>query len=73
MALKAVWDTYNSVKIPIVGIGGVMTGLDVAEFMICGASAVQVGTANLADPGSHPRILKEFTDYLKKKKIRLCG
>jgi dihydroorotate dehydrogenase (NAD+) catalytic subunit len=70
LALKAVWDTYQKVKIPIIGIGGIMSGKDVAEFMLCGASAVQVGTANLADPVASERILKEFKQYLKKHKIK---
>ena len=70
MALKAVYDVYRSVKIPVIGMGGIMTGSDVAEFMIAGASCVQVGTANLVDPASYKAILKEFKDYLKKKKIK---
>lgn len=70
IALKAVWDVYNKVKVPIIGIGGIMTGLDIAEFMLCGSSAVQIGTANLVDPACHTRILGEFKDYLKEKKIK---
>jgi dihydroorotate dehydrogenase (NAD+) catalytic subunit len=70
MALKAVWDVYNSVKIPIIGMGGIMTGTDVAEFMLCGARAVQVGTANLVDPGRYDGILEEFKAYLKRNKIK---
>ena len=69
MALKAVLDAYRSVKIPVVGIGGIMTGRDAAEFMLCGAAAVQVGTANLADPTAYNRILGEFRGYLKAKKM----
>ena len=69
MALKAVWDVYNAVDIPIIGIGGIMNGMDVAEFMLCGASAVQLGTINFVDPTAGVRILKEFQDYLKRKKI----
>lgn len=69
MALKAVWDVFRGVKIPVVGIGGVMTGTDVAEFMLAGASAVQVGTANLVDPPAWARILKEFEEYLRRKKL----
>jgi dihydroorotate dehydrogenase (NAD+) catalytic subunit len=68
MALKAVWDVYDKVKVPVIGMGGIMNGLDVAEFMISGASAVQVGTANLADPDSYKRILGEFKAYLRGKK-----
>jgi len=70
IALKAVRDVYGKVKIPVIGIGGVMTGIDVAEFMLCGACAVQVGTANLADPVAYDRILGEFETYLRQKKIK---
>ena len=70
MALKAVRDVYKKVKIPVIGIGGIMTGTCVAEFMLCGASAVQVGTANFTDPKIYEKILKEFKEYLKRKKIK---
>jgi dihydroorotate dehydrogenase (NAD+) catalytic subunit len=73
IALKAVWDVYHKVKIPVVGVGGVMTGIDVAEFMLCGARAVQIGTANLADPVAYDRILDQFKKYLKQKKIKRAG
>jgi dihydroorotate dehydrogenase (NAD+) catalytic subunit len=69
MALKAVRDVYGSVSIPVIGIGGIMTGADVAEFMLVGASAVQVGTANLADPAAYNRILREFKEYLDRQGI----
>ena len=69
LALKAVWDTYRSVNIPVIGIGGIMTGRDVAEFMLCGATAVQVGTANLVDPDAYKRILAEFLRYLEEMGI----
>lgn len=70
LALKAVWDVYKKVKIPIIGIGGIMTGLDAAEFMLAGASAVEVGTANFTDPAICARILKEFKEYLNIKNIK---
>lgn len=70
LALKIVRDAHKAVKIPIIGIGGIISGRDVAEFMLCGACAVQVGTSNLIDPDSQKRILKEFTDYLKEKRIK---
>ncbi len=73
IALKAVRDVYKKVKIPVVGIGGIMTGSDVAEFMLCGARAVQVGTANLVDPDSYKRILREFERYLERKGIKDPG
>ena len=70
MALKAVWDVFQSVKIPVIGIGGARTGTDVAEFMLCGARAVQIGTANFPDPAACERILGEFKDFLTRKKIK---
>ena len=70
MALKAVRDAYKRIKIPIIGIGGIMTGMDAAEFILCGARAVQVGTANFTDPSAHNKILDEFKEYLKRKKIK---
>ncbi|MDD5488342.1 MAG: dihydroorotate dehydrogenase [Candidatus Omnitrophica bacterium] len=70
LALKAVYDTHKRVKIPVIGIGGVMTGTDIAEFMLCGAAAVQTGTANLADPVSYERILAEFRHYLSEHHIK---
>jgi dihydroorotate dehydrogenase (NAD+) catalytic subunit len=70
MALKAVRDVYNSIRVPVIGIGGIMTGIDVAEFMLCGARAIQIGTANLTDPNAYGRILGEFEAYLRRKKIK---
>ncbi len=70
LALKAVWDVYNSVSVPVIGVGGIMSGEDAAEFMLCGATAVQVGTANLVSPDAQGRILDEFKKYLKRKKIK---
>ncbi|MFH1877780.1 MAG: dihydroorotate dehydrogenase [Candidatus Omnitrophota bacterium] len=70
MALRAVWEVYKAVKVPVIGMGGIMSGTDAAEFMLCGARAVQVGTANLADPAAHNRILREFREYLDENKIK---
>jgi len=70
LSLMAVWETYKHISIPIIGIGGIMTGIDAAEFMLCGAWAVQVGTANLVDPDAHARVLQEFKDYLKRHNIK---
>jgi|SRR5215210_924198 len=63
VALRAVYDVSSVVGVPVVGSGGVVTGTDVAEFMLAGATAVQVGTASFVrDPRE---ILEEFTAYLK--------
>jgi len=65
VALRMVWQASRTVKIPVVGMGGIMTGRDVAEFMTAGAKAVMIGTANFIDPMSGPRILREFEEYLE--------
>jgi dihydroorotate dehydrogenase (NAD+) catalytic subunit len=70
LALKAVRDVYKAVKIPVIGIGGIMTGVDVAEFLLCGASAVQIGTATLRDPFAYDSIFDEFKEYLGTHKIK---
>lgn len=63
VALRMVWQCAQKVKIPIIGLGGIMTGEDAAAFMLCGAQAVQVGTANFTDPYAMPRIAKELNEY----------
>jgi dihydroorotate dehydrogenase (NAD+) catalytic subunit len=65
VALRMVWQVANAVKIPIIGIGGIMTAADVLEFMIAGASAVQIGTANLIDPDTTERVIDGLLDYVE--------
>ena len=60
VAIRMVYQTARAVQIPIIGMGGVMTGLDAAEFLMAGASAVAVGTAALVDPTAPVRILEEL-------------
>jgi dihydroorotate dehydrogenase (NAD+) catalytic subunit len=69
VAVRMVWQVAQAVKIPIVGIGGIMTGEDAIEFFLAGASAVQVGTANFVDTQAPLRIVEEIKDYLDKRKI----
>lgn len=64
VALKMVWDCYNAVKIPIIGLGGITCYTDVLEFMICGARAVQVGTANFMNPTAAYDIVKDLEKYV---------
>jgi dihydroorotate dehydrogenase (NAD+) catalytic subunit len=67
VALRAVYDVFGTVDVPVVGSGGVASGTDVAEFMLAGATAVQVGTASFVrDP---QEILDEFTAYLKENAL----
>ena len=65
VALKMVWDCHNAVKIPIIGLGGIQSYTDVLEFMICGATAVQVGTATLSDPYAAYNIAKDLENYAR--------
>jgi dihydroorotate dehydrogenase (NAD+) catalytic subunit len=58
-----------AVKIPVMGLGGIASGLDAAEFLIAGASAVQVGTATFWDPQSPLRIAAELAGFLRQEKI----
>jgi dihydroorotate dehydrogenase (NAD+) catalytic subunit len=64
-----VFEAARSVKLPIVGLGGISNGLDAAEFMIAGASVVQVGTANFWDPASPVRIAHELDQFLEQEGI----
>jgi dihydroorotate dehydrogenase (NAD+) catalytic subunit len=70
VALRMVYETARSVSIPVIGLGGIMTARDAAEFIIAGASAVQVGTATLTDPGSMVRIIDGLEKFRLKKGIR---
>jgi dihydroorotate dehydrogenase (NAD+) catalytic subunit len=64
IALRMVQQAARAVKIPVIGIGGIASGLDAAEFMIAGASLVQVGTASFIDPGAIVRIARELEQLL---------
>jgi dihydroorotate dehydrogenase (NAD+) catalytic subunit len=65
IALRMVREVYKKVDIPVVGIGGIMDYKDAVEFMLCGARAVQVGTANFADATSCAGIVKGLENYMK--------
>lgn len=69
VALRMVYETARAVTIPVVGLGGIMTARDAAEFIIAGASAVQVGTATLTDPGSMIRIVDGLEKFRSKKGV----
>jgi dihydroorotate dehydrogenase (NAD+) catalytic subunit len=69
IALRMVCQAAGAVKIPVVGLGGIATGVDAAEFLIAGATAVEVGTANFWDPQSPVRIAKELSQFLKSENI----
>lgn len=69
VALRCVWQVYDAVKIPIVGMGGVTTAEDVIEMMMAGATAVQVGAANLVDPYACKKIIEELPAAMEKYRI----
>ena len=70
IAVRMVYECRQAVKIPVVGMGGIADARDALEFIIAGASAVQVGTANFADPCLWPRLLDGIGDYLRRHDIR---
>ena len=70
VALRMVWQVSKAVHIPVSGLGGVMTGRDVVEFMMAGASTVQVGTANLADPSAMGRIVDELDEWCDQNHVK---
>lgn len=69
VAIRMVHETFNTVKIPVMGIGGIMNWQDVVEFGLVGASAVQVGTANFVDPQIPVNIVDELDNYLESNNI----
>ncbi len=64
IALRMVWQVANSVKIPVIGMGGIMNAADAIEFLLAGASAIQIGTANFIDPTVAIKVLDGINEYL---------
>ena len=77
VALRMVWQVSQAVGIPVVGMGGIMTGRDALEFLLAGAAACQVGTASFVDPAACRKIVTEMERYLRRHGIgtaaELCG
>jgi dihydroorotate dehydrogenase (NAD+) catalytic subunit len=69
IALRMVWQVAKAVKIPVIGIGGIMSPGDAIEFLLAGASAIQVGTASFTDPGVSITILEGISKYLVDKEF----
>ncbi len=69
VALRMVHQAYKAVSIPIVGMGGIMTGEDAAAFLLCGAAAVMVGTAGFYDPLAFPRVVSELAAYMEQQGV----
>ena len=69
IALRMVYEAAQAVAIPVIGLGGIANGEDAAEFLVAGATAVEVGTATFWDPGAPVRIARELDAFLKEEKI----
>ncbi len=69
VALRMVWQTYKAVTIPIIGLGGIMNATDAIEFMLAGATAIQIGTANFIDPAIGPKVVSGIEDYMQRHSI----
>ena len=64
IALRMVWQVSKAVKIPVIGLGGIMNWKDAVEFLLAGASAIQIGTANFIDPAITVKVSEGINDYL---------
>ena len=69
IAVRMVYECAQAVKIPVIGMGGIRSAEDVLEFMIAGAAAVQIGTANFVDPFLWTKILTGITSYMDRHDI----
>ena len=69
IAVRMTWEAARAVKVPVVGIGGIMNGRDAVEFLIAGASAVQVGTANFLNPNACQEIIEGIQTFVRQEKI----
>jgi dihydroorotate dehydrogenase (NAD+) catalytic subunit len=64
IALRMVWQVANAVKIPVVGLGGISSATDAIEFLLAGATAIEIGTANFIDPAITVKVVKGIEEYL---------
>lgn len=69
VALRMVWQTHQAVKIPLLGMGGISNGIDAVEFMLAGASAVAVGTANFVNPHATIDVINGIIDYCEEQGV----
>ena len=64
IALRMVWQVAKAVKIPVIGLGGIMNARDAVEFLLAGATAIQIGTANFIDPAITVKVAEGINEYL---------
>ncbi len=70
VALRMVWQVSKAVKIPVVGLGGIMNATDAVEFFLAGASAVEIGTANFIDPSVSVKVVEGINEYLERHRLK---
>ncbi len=70
IAIKLVWEAAKAVKIPIIGMGGIQNAADAIEFMVAGATAVAVGTANFYEPQTPLLVIAGIREFMQRKGIR---
>ena len=70
IALRMVWQVAKAVKIPVVGLGGIMNARDAIEFLLAGASAIEIGTANFIDPAVTVKVARGIDEYLERHGCR---
>jgi dihydroorotate dehydrogenase (NAD+) catalytic subunit len=70
IALRMVWQVSNAVRVPVIGLGGIMNATDAIEFFLAGASAIQVGTANFIDPMTTQQIISGIENYLDRHQFK---
>jgi dihydroorotate dehydrogenase (NAD+) catalytic subunit len=64
-----VWDVYKAVRVPVVGMGGIMNTADAIEFILAGSAAIQIGTANYIDPSVSIKILEGIEEYCDRQGV----
>lgn len=69
VAVRMVWQVANAVKIPVIGLGGITCGRDALEFIMAGAKAIQIGTANFVDPTTTIRVIDEINDFCTRQGV----
>lgn len=70
VAVRMVWQVAKAVKIPVIGLGGIMTGRDALEFIMAGATAVEIGTANFIDPKATIHVLNEINEFCVRQGVK---
>ena len=70
VALRMVWQVAKAVKIPVIGLGGISSATDAIEFLLAGASAIQIGTANFIDPAISGKVAKGIVEYCERQGVK---